>query len=95
MELEVSPHPEAILPVFLPVLPSHEFLLAQHLAVEEPHSNDKVEQQDQVGEDEEFARKNEGEFGVDRVVAEGKHPRGHEGTELGGIDPHPDVVFLL
>ncbi len=47
MELEVSPHPAAIFRVFLPILPLHEFLLAQHLAVEEPHCGDKVKQQDQ------------------------------------------------
>jgi len=37
MELEVSPHLAAILPVFIPVVPLHKLLLAQHLAVEEPH----------------------------------------------------------
>ncbi len=95
MELEISLHLAAILLVFLAVLPLHILLLAQHLAVEKPQCGDQLEQQDPVGKDQELARKDEGEGGEDRVTAEGKHPRGHEGTGRGSIDPHPDVVFLL
>jgi len=54
-KLEISPYPAAIFCVFLPILPPHEFLLAQHLAVEEPHRGDKVKQQDPIQEDQELA----------------------------------------
>ena len=47
----------------------HEFLLAQHLAVEEPHRGDKVKQQDPIREDQELAQEDEGKFGVDRPAA--------------------------
>ncbi len=92
LHLEISSHSAAILLVILPVLPLHILLLAQHLAVEEPRRGDEVEQQYPVGEDQELAQEDEGESGVDRVAAEGEHPRGHERTGRGGIDPHPEAA---
>jgi len=47
----------------------HEFLLAQHLAVEEPHSGDKVKQQDSIREDQELSQQDENKRGVDRPAA--------------------------
>lgn len=69
-----------------------ERLFAQNLAVEQPRGGDKIDQQNEIGEDQELPQENDGKGHVDRIAADGEAAGGDELVGSILIDAHPKAA---